>query len=191
MADDDPVTVLIGPLRDGNPDAVRALWDRYFPRLVALAREKLRNSRPGVADAEDAALSAWNSFYEWVVKGRCPEMIDRNGLWGLLATFTARKVSHYIRAERARPCGNGKLDDLLGREPAPDVAAEMAEQFERLLDILPDPLLRRVALLRMAGHSVDEIGEQIRRSNSTVDRRLDLIRRLWRREAREVGDGCE
>jgi DNA-directed RNA polymerase specialized sigma24 family protein len=53
-----------------------------------------------------------------------------------------------------------------------------------------DPLPRRVALLRVDGHTVDEIAERIGRSNKTVDRRLNLIRRLWRWAVREVGDGC-
>jgi DNA-directed RNA polymerase specialized sigma24 family protein len=188
---DDPVTILIEELRYGDPDAVRALWDRYFHRLVALARKKLRNCRCRAVDGEDAALSALNSFCEWVAEGRCPEMIDRNGLWRLLATFTARKVSRYIRRENSRPCGDGELDEVLGREPDPALAAEMAELLERLLAILPDPLLWQVAVLRMEGHAIDEIAERIGRSNKTVDRRLDLIRRLWRREAREVCDGCE
>jgi DNA-directed RNA polymerase specialized sigma24 family protein len=191
MADDDPVTGLIGPLRKGDPDAVRLLWDRYFPRLVALARAKLRNAPPLVADEEDMALSAFHSFYEWVVKGRCPEMIDRNGLWGLLVIFTVRKVSHYIRAERARPRGNGELDELLGRERDPAEEAEVVEQFERLLAILPDPLLREVALLRMAGHKIADIARLIKRCDSTVDRRLDLIRKFWNREAGEVCDGSK
>jgi DNA-directed RNA polymerase specialized sigma24 family protein len=191
---DAPVTILIEKLRYGDPDAVRKLWDRYFPRLVALARERLRTVPRRAADEEDMALSAFKSFYEWVVKGRCPEKIDRNDLWGLLVIFTVRKVSHYIRAERARPCGNGELDEVQGqeRDPAEEAEdAEVVEQFERLLTILPDPLLREVALLRLAGHTIDDIGARINRSNSTVDRRLGLIRRFWRREAGEVCDGGE
>ena len=107
MADDDLVSVLIGPLQNGDPYAVRALWDRYFHRLVALAQKRLLNVPRRAADEEDMALSAFNSFCEWVAQGRCPENIDRNSLWRLLATFTVRKVSHYIRAQRARPGRNG------------------------------------------------------------------------------------
>jgi DNA-directed RNA polymerase specialized sigma24 family protein len=118
-------------------------------------------------------------------------MIDRNDLWRLLATFTARKVNRYIRRENSRRCEFRKLGEVLGREPDPALAAEMAELLERLLDILPDPLLRRVAVLRMEGHAIDEIAARIKRSNKTVDRRLNLIRKLWTREAGEVCDGCE
>jgi DNA-directed RNA polymerase specialized sigma24 family protein len=100
-------------------------------------------------------------------------------------------VSHYIRRENSRPCESGDFHEVLGREPDPALAAEVADQFERLLAILPDPLLRRVALLRMAGHTINEIGALINRSEKTVDRRLGLIRRLWRCEAGEVGDECE
>jgi DNA-directed RNA polymerase specialized sigma24 family protein len=191
MADDDPVTVLIGPLQDADPAAVRALWDQYFHRLVALARKRLRNCRCGEADGEDMALSAFESFCRRAAEGRFPDMTDRHSLWRLLATFTARKVSHYIRRENSRPCGTGELDEVLGREPDPALAAELAEQLKRLLAILPDPPLRRVAELRMDGHTINEIAVLIKRSEKVVDRRLNLIRKLWRREAREVCDGCE
>jgi hypothetical protein len=73
---DDPVTIPIEDLRYRNPDAVRALWDRYFQRLVALAREKLRNGRCGMADGEDMALGAFESFCRRAAEGRFPDMTD-------------------------------------------------------------------------------------------------------------------
>jgi DNA-directed RNA polymerase specialized sigma24 family protein len=190
MADDDPVTVWLRQWKHGDPDAVRALWDRYFVRLVALARLRLRNCRCGMADGEDMALSAFESFCRRAAEGRFPDMTDRRSLWRLLATFTARKVSRYIRRENARPCGAGELDEVLGREPDPAVVVEMAEECARLLAALPNPLLRRVAVLRMEGHTIDEIAEQINHSNTGVERRLNLIRMLWKREVGEVGDGA-
>ena len=75
---------------------------------------------------------------------------------------------------------------MLGREPDPALAAAVAEECERLLAALPDPLLRRVAVLRMDGLSVDEIVERVGTSHKSVDRKLDLIRRIWKQEA---GDG--
>jgi DNA-directed RNA polymerase specialized sigma24 family protein len=188
---DDPVTVWLRRWKHGDPDALRPLFDRYFRRLVGLARQRLRNCPCRARNEEDMALSAFDSLFRQLDAGRYPDLDDRAGLWRLLALFTVRKVSHYIRSERVRPCGNGELDEVLGREPDPALAAEVAEECARLLAILPDPLLRQVAVLRMEGHSVDEIAGLIKRSNKTVDRRLDLIRRLWRREAREECDGCE
>ena len=39
------VTWFFGQLRAGDPDAAQALWQRFFPRLVALARQPSRHRR--------------------------------------------------------------------------------------------------------------------------------------------------
>jgi hypothetical protein len=46
----------LGQLQGGDALAVRQLWQRYFHRLVGLARQRLRGSARRVADAEDVAL---------------------------------------------------------------------------------------------------------------------------------------
>ncbi len=54
MADaNDPVTRLIDRLRAGDHAAAERLWRRYFPRLVRLARARLRGLSCR-ADEEDA-----------------------------------------------------------------------------------------------------------------------------------------
>jgi len=57
------VTHWLGALRGGDLDAAQPLRERYFVRLVGLARAGLRTGRsPGAAeDEEDAALSAFAS----------------------------------------------------------------------------------------------------------------------------------
>src|SRR4051812_8650343 len=73
MATDDrgSVTHWLSDLRDGDRDAARPLWDRYFERLVSLARARLKVARSGPgADEEDAALSAFYNFCEGAVHGR-------------------------------------------------------------------------------------------------------------------------
>ena len=50
-------------LKAGEGEAARRLWERYFDRLVHLARSELRARRREAAeDEEDAALSAFDSF---------------------------------------------------------------------------------------------------------------------------------
>lgn len=188
MTNDDPVTVWLAKWVAGDPAAVRPLWDRYFHRLVALARERLRDCPRRAADEDDMALSAFDSFFVKAREGRFPDLTDRYSLWRLLATFTGRKVSHHVRHEAARPCGSGELGEVLGREPDPALAMEVAEECERLLAVLNDPVLRRVVLLRVDGHTVDEIAERIGRAHKSVHRKLRLIRKIWKREG---GDGAE
>ena len=62
MTDDGSVSHWLGLLRSGDTLAAPYLWERYFRRLVGLARLKLQNAPRRAAD-EDVALSAFDSFY--------------------------------------------------------------------------------------------------------------------------------
>jgi DNA-directed RNA polymerase specialized sigma24 family protein len=55
----------------------------------------------------------------------------------------------------------------------------MAEECQRLLDVLEDDSLRQVALSRMEGYTNDEIAAQLGCARRTIARRLDLIRKTW------------
>ena len=187
----DPVTVWLGRLQAGESAAAGALWQTYFHRLVGLARQRLGAAPRRAADEEDVALSAFDSFCRNAEAGRFPDLADRDSLWRLLAAFTFRKAAHHVRdAGRLKRGGgadaNGDLEAVLGREPDPALAAEMTEECERLLAALGDPDLRRVAVLRMDGYSVDEVAERVGCAPRSVKRKLHLIRGIWEREA---GDG--
>jgi DNA-directed RNA polymerase specialized sigma24 family protein len=186
--DTDAVTIWLARLQAGDTEAVRPLWDRYFHRLVGLARSRLR-AVPRL-DGEDAALSAFDSFCRHAADGRFPDLTDRAGLWRLLAAFTLRKVAHHLRAAaRLKRAGAAEpldaLHEALSREPDPALAAELVEECDRLLDRLGDPELRRIALLRLEGCSVEETAARMKCAPRTVKRRLHLVRVLWERE---VGD---
>ena len=94
------VTGWILDLRGGDPEAARALWDRYFDDLVRLARAKLRATRRRGADEdeEDAALGAFDSFCAGLARGNFPDLVDRSDLWRLLVVLTARKA--WAQAQR-------------------------------------------------------------------------------------------
>jgi DNA-directed RNA polymerase specialized sigma24 family protein len=193
------VTRWIVNLKGGDPEAARALWDRYFADLVRLARSKLRATRRQGADEdeEDAALSAFDSFCAGAARGSFPLLVDRDDLWRLLVVITARKAwSQAERRSRQKRGGlvrieatSGDSDDLgaLDRVPAPDpspeFAAMVAEEYHRRLDTLGDESLRQVALWKMDGYTVDEIAERLGCARRTVARRLDLIRKTWLAEA--------
>jgi hypothetical protein len=57
MSTDGSVTSWLGQLLGGNPEAARKLWERYFLRLVSLARNRLQGVSRVAADEEDVALS--------------------------------------------------------------------------------------------------------------------------------------
>jgi len=191
----DLVTVWLGQLVAGDSAAVRPLWDKYFHRLVGLARSRLKDAPRRAADEEDVALSAFDSFCRHAELGRFPDLADRDSLWRLLAAFTLRKAAHHRRDATRLKRGGGSSqqdgsevwDDVLGREPDPGLAAEVAEECERLLGALGDADLRQVALLRMDGFSVEEVAGKIGCAPRSVKRKLQLIRGIWERETGDAG----
>ena len=189
------VTCWIGQLQAGDPGAAQHLWERYFRRLVGLARKKLRDTPRRVADEEDVALSAFDSFCRGARRGRFPRLDDRDNLWRLLVAVTARKAFDQVRDARAQKRGGGTvngesalrgpdgspagLDQVVGREPTPAFAAQVADECRRLLDLLADPELRSVAVWKMEGDTTEQIAAKLACAPSTVERKLRRIRGLW------------
>ena len=95
------VTVWLDQVKQGNDEAARRLWDRYFPDLVKLARRRLAGTPRRMEDEEDVALSVLDSFCRAADKGRFPDLKDRHSLWRLLSRTTHRKVGDLVgRARR-------------------------------------------------------------------------------------------
>jgi DNA-directed RNA polymerase specialized sigma24 family protein len=196
------VTTWVEQLRAGNRAAAQQLWDNYFPRLVGLARQKLHGLPRRAADEEDVALSAFDSFCRGAERGRFPRLADRDDLWALLVVITARKAIDLRRHVQRLKQGGGRvggesvLDELLGdedgaagigqvvgAEPTPELAAQVADQSRRLLALLPDEEVRSVALWKMEGYTNVEIAARLGCADATVERRLKLIRSLWKSAA--------
>jgi RNA polymerase sigma factor (sigma-70 family) len=191
-AAEDSVLRWLGRLQSGEQSAARELWVQYFGAMVELARNKLRGVAARAADEEDVALSAFKSFCRAVEGGRYPNLTDRDGLWAVLVTITVRKAVDLKRYEyrqkrqppaRADARDEPALEDVIGREPDPEFAARIAEEFQRLLGLLTDPTLRTIALRKMEGFTNAEVAAELGVVPRTVERKLNLIRRLWEARA--------
>lgn len=188
-------------LRAGDGAAAQELWQRYFARLAALARRKLGHANRRVADEEDVALSALDSFCRGAARGRFPDLKDRNNLWSLLVLITARKALDLQQQERRQKRGGGKvrgdsvfinvrdassdaggLDQFLGYEPSPALAAQITEECDRLLQALGDPDLRLVAQWKLEGYTNAEIARKLNCVTGTIERKLRVIRTVWSKE---------
>ncbi len=199
------ITRWIGDLKAGGDSAAQHLWERFFERLVRLARKKLagRQGRDAVEDEEDAVISAFDSFCRGAAAGRFPVLSDRDDLWRVLVVITVRKALNQVERRRRLKRGAGKvvnqgpfddraghdeaagLDVLAGDEPSPELAAMVADEYRHLREVLGDDSLRRVLDLRLAGYAHKEIAQRMGVSGRTVTRKLELIRREWCERCRE------
>ena len=197
MSSQQSVTRWIDGLKAGDAEAAGQLWQRYFQRLVELARAKLRTAPRGAADEEDVALSAFKSLCLGAARDRFAQLEDRHDLWQLLAMITVRKVADQFAYEGRQKRGGGRtrdeawldngggqrgLEHVVSNEPSPEWIASMSEECDRLLALLPDDSLREVALLKIQGYTQHEIAAKLGCARRTVARKLDVIRKLWLRE---------
>jgi DNA-directed RNA polymerase specialized sigma24 family protein len=196
MTGDGSVTHWLNQLA-GDDDSVaqRALFDRYFAKLVELGQQKLNSAPRAVEDEEDLALSAMDSFFRRAADGQFPLLAHRHELWSLLVTIVTRKAVNRLKKERALKRGwaqhgtrpavlNGSHQgasptELMAGDPTPDALAEMDEEFHRRLASLDDELLRDVALLRLQGFTNEEIAGRLGVAERTVRRKINRIRREW------------
>lgn len=188
------VTRWVDGLRQGDELAAQRLWERFFLRMVGLARRKLDGSAKRMGDEEDVAASAFKSFCLGAQAGRFPRAADRDGLWALLMAIVANKSVDHVRRENRLKRGGGvehgaeprltaeRLDEIVASEPTPELAAQIAEEFSSLMSALDeagDPLLKQVVLARMEGRDTPDIAASVGCTRRTIERKLALVRRLW------------
>jgi DNA-directed RNA polymerase specialized sigma24 family protein len=191
------VSCWIGLLKQGNHEAAQRLWECYYQKLIQFAAASLQGVSRRVADEEDVALSAFDSFCRAAARQRFPQLVDRDDLWKLLLVITSRKALDLVTYQRRDKRGGGAvrgdsaflagsdrsegsgMDGIAGKEPTPAFAAQVAEECHRLLDSLGDDILRRIAVWKMDGFTNEEISLKLDCSLTTVERKLRLIRRAW------------
>ena len=135
-----------------------------------------------VADEEDVALSAINSFVQGARAGKFPRLDDESNLWRLLVTITARKATaqrrrHFaarrsggkVRGESAfvpsdGDSAEGGIGTVPGEIPTPAFAVQVAEEYRLLFEKLDDPLLRDIVRWKMEAYSNQEIAQKLGRT---------------------------
>ena len=178
----------------GDTQAIRVFWDRYFERLLVVARRRFAGLPRRVSDEEDVALSAMNSVLKGFRNGRFGECDSATALWKVLLTVTARKVCAERRRYHAARRGGGRqrgesvfgtdsedsandagIQGVPDDELTPDVVVTLRETTERLFVSLADPQLAQIAQRTLEGYTPKEIAEEIGVVPTTVRRKLRLI----------------
>jgi hypothetical protein len=74
------------------------------------------------------------------------------------------------------------LRNIVGHEPTPEFVAEFTETLQRLMLALKDDMLKRLASDQLAGYTQEEMATRQEIAIATVQRKLGLIRDIWRQE---------
>jgi RNA polymerase sigma-70 factor (ECF subfamily) len=193
MSQDNAFAEIMARLRAGDQGAAAEVFRRFANRLIGLARTHLDQRLRQKVDPEDVMQSALKSFFARHANGQF-DLSDWDGLWSMLVVITLRKCGHkaeYFRAamrdvgrEQAAPVSDE--DSVSGwqavaREPTPVQAVMLAEAVEQVLQALGDDRERRIVELSLQGFTPAEVSAQVGRSERTVQRVLDRVRRRLQR----------
>jgi hypothetical protein len=192
------VTRLITGLKEGDDDAVYALWGRFRNDFERVARRYLDDHSRRVSDEEDVALNAFYTFCQKASHGDFAELYNREHLWKLLRTIIAREANTQARDQRRQRRGGGRvhgesvfvsrteegrlgLDGQGGDDGTPDELLMSAEQVDRLFGCLGDHTLVQIARWKSEGETNVTIAKRLGVDPVTVKRKLDKILSIWER----------
>jgi RNA polymerase sigma-70 factor (ECF subfamily) len=182
----DSFAEFLARLHNQDDAAAQELFARFAYQLIALAHRHISAGLRHKVEPEDVVQSAYKSFFCRYDAGNL-DVVNWNGLWGLLTLITVRKCAEraaYHRAECrdaarevSQPRGEEAAQwlDPLGREPTPLEAAVLSETVEQLLAGL-DEEERSIVELSLQGHTTREISEQLGRAERTVRRLREGVR---------------
>lgn len=171
---------LLRRYQSGDEAAATDLYQRYAPRLRALARQYCTAPYSGRFDADDVIQSVFRVFFHGA-RRRVYEVPPEGELWGLLMVLALNKVRALVDHHQANKRAVRNTSSVPNLDSHPALAADdSAAAFLRMvmdeqLDALPESN-RAIIRLRTEGYEVGEIATQTGRSRRTVERVLQDFR---------------
>lgn len=197
--DQDPVTLWLQRLLEGDSLAQREIWQKYSERVARQARRCMKGVSSRDSDEDDIAVRVLNSLFQRLADGRQSAIESRTELWNLLLGITRNKTADEARRKRAKKRGGGNvrgesafdvhgedspgcgIAGVAGRVQDPRVAYEEAQGLVEMLESLRDSQLQQIALLKMASHTDQEIADMLKLGRRTIQRRLQELRRRFQK----------
>lgn len=165
--------------------AAQRVFDQYVNRLISLARSRLSSRIKRRVDPEDVVQSAFRSFFRRAGE-QAFELADSGDLWRLLVVITLnklrRRVEHHQAAKRsvsreAQPVlsDDGSAIEFDGKFDTPEAAVELQDELTHLTQSF-DETQRRMIELRLQGYQLEEIADDVGKSERTVRRTMDRLK---------------
>jgi hypothetical protein len=194
--------------RDRQLDGLAEIVRRFYPRLRDLAKRRLARERiaEAVYEPDEALNSALSKMIFLVLSGRVESIRDVDGFWRLYRRILAWKIMTAsdrldalkrggpgirkttrspISAESTEEAGSPSAQaipdnlDLFKSNLLPaDVMAISEEVTERLIELL-QPDLHSVVRMRLDGRTIPQMAALLGVSPRSVDRMLEMIRKIW------------
>lgn len=172
---------LLDRVRAGDEAAQGVVFDEFVGRMKALARSRIYARVRQISEPEDAAMSAYKSFFKPGVLGR--DFNDYNHLWAILALIVLRKCCKYNKkfARDATPDDEAAFEWAAVGEDEPQAEATLRDLVEEIRGAFEDPGDREIVEHYLQGTRPRAIAGLVGRSETAVHR---VIKRLWERMER-------
>lgn len=188
-------------LSEGDQQVATEIFQQHLELLKRLAKTRLPPGVRRLADEDDIANSVFKSFFKGVQNDRFPKLETDDDLWQIFGMLVKNKVAGQIRHLSRKKRGGGKVrgesifageggDTMLGGlnnlpsgQQTADQAMQAQEDFDAMLEKLPDEPLREIAVLKLNSLTNREIASKLDISERSVERKLQRIRNRWEAEA--------
>lgn len=166
------ITGWLDSVRQGNDEAAKNIWDRWYERLCA--RVSPHSGRLRIHDNEDIASDAFADFFAALRAGKFSSLRNRAEIWKLLATIAVRKSTASYRFEHAKRRGGGRrvysIEEL--KQKSSSMAAPRrpitSVVIEEVIRSISNPMLARVARMKIEGMDNPDIAIELDCSIRTV-----------------------
>ncbi len=162
---------LLRDYRAGEEAAARALCERYYKRLVSLARKQMGGTLREVEEPRDVVQSVFESVFR-----RASDFeLGPNGLWPLLAAILLCKIRSHIRfwkqecRDRSREMSLENMDPL-ECGPSPKDVTELNDLIDKLIEGFSSSHRQEIIRNLLQGFSAEEIACRLGVSKTTVYR---------------------
>jgi len=176
--DVDPDAALVRRVIEGDEEAFRALYDRYFPRVYDFVQRRLGNRADTEETVQEVFISLLSSIGSY--RGDAPF-----GAW--VFGVTRRTVASRFKRKRHPTVPLGDDDSqaagspVLSRHPDPHEAYEVQERLEHMAEVAMQELTadqRDLFRLRhLEHHSIQDIARMLSKSEDAVKSNLYRTRK--------------
>ncbi len=182
---------LVAAVRSGDERAAEELYERYAARVFGLVRTQMGDHLYLRTDPEDIVQSVFKSIFRGMSTGGY-DAPDGGSLWHLMAVIAVNKVRRNATRQAASKRDARRTEALIDDQQAviekPSLS-QIESAIHEAIECL-EPSEREVVLLRVRGHSVEEIADQLGKSRRTVERLLQHARRTLAKEL-HIGEDDE
>ena len=183
MSTSHSITALLSGVKRADTDAIYALFDRCYRRVVAISRRRLDGVPCCGFDQDDVANSAFREFLDRAAVRKFKKLENRQDVWQILAMLVGDKIGDRLQYQGRKKRGEGRPDvnldnvvQIISKLDDPALEAEINDAKRVFLEKLPSDDHRGVIELLAEGQTHEEIAQALNLTLRTVDRRLEDIR---------------